>query len=214
MVSKGRRPLTFSIGFEEASFDELRYARQVATRFGTEHEELVVRPDVWAMTSELVPMLDEPLADASAVPTWLVSRMAARRVKVVLSGDGGDEVFGGYDHYPQELADMRRFDRLPAGLRRGLGGLASLLPQGAPGKRWLRHASLPSRVRFIDHESLFPSDIKRCLLSADATAAMRAAGVPDALEERAALLERAPGDALGRLMWLDTMTYLPLDILT
>jgi asparagine synthase (glutamine-hydrolysing) len=212
MAQSGQRPHTFSIGFAERDFDELRYARMVAERWDTVHEELVARPDVWSLLDEIVPALDEPFADVSAIPTWLVSRLAARRVKVVLSGDGGDEVFGGYDHYPQGLADARRFDRLPSPLRRALGALSASLPDAAPGKRWLRHASLAARLRFLDGEALFPADVKARLISPGLADALAAA--VDPLEERARLLEGAPGDALGRLMWLDTMTYLPLDILT
>jgi asparagine synthase (glutamine-hydrolysing) len=212
MAHLGQRPHTFSIGFDERDFDELRFARLVAERYGTQHEELVVRPDVWPLLDEIVPALDEPLADVSAIPTYLVSRLAARRVKVVLSGDGGDEVFGGYDHYEQGLADIRRFDRLPLLLRRSIGAIAAVLPDVAPGKRWLRHASLAARLRFLDGEALFPADLKARLLSRDLAAAI--ADAADPLEDRARMLERAPGDALGRLLYLDTMTYLPLDILT
>src|SRR5439155_1774426 len=114
----------------------LQYARMVAERFGTRHEELVVRPDAWGLLDEIVPFLDEPFADVSAIPTYLVSRLAARRVKVVLSGDGGDEVFGGYDHYEEALADARALDRLPAALRSALAALATVLPDGARGRRW------------------------------------------------------------------------------
>ncbi len=214
MCAEGAQPRTFSIGFDEARFDELRYARLVAKRYRTRHEELVVRPhqNVWPLLDELVRALDEPFADVSALPTWLVSRMAAAQVKVVLSGDGGDEVFGGYDHYAQALADARRFDRLPPAAWRALARLAAALPDRALGKRWLHHASLPPRYRFLDGESLFAAPWKRRLLFGDLAAALAAA--PDPLEERAALLAGAPGDLLGRLMYLDTMTYLPLDILT
>jgi asparagine synthase (glutamine-hydrolysing) len=211
MVELGARPKTFSIGFDDPQFDELAWARLVARRFDTDHHELVVRPDAWSLAEELVWFLDEPFADVSAIPTYLVAKLAAAEVKVVLSGDGGDELFAGYDRYPLALAEARRFDRLPAVARRALGLLSALLPDRAPGKHWLRHASLPARLRFIDGESLFPADLKRrlrgpALAGLDATA--------DPPEARARLYERAPGDALGRLLYLDTMTYLPLDILT
>jgi asparagine synthase (glutamine-hydrolysing) len=93
MAELGARPKTFSIGFEEADFNELDYARIIAKKFGTDHHELVVRPDAWELTEKLVWYLDEPFADVSAIPTYLVSQLAAAQVKVVLSGDGGDEVF-------------------------------------------------------------------------------------------------------------------------
>ena len=217
MARAGHRPWTFSVGFGERDFDELAWARLVADRYGTRHEEIEVRADAWTLLGDVVAFLDEPFADVSAIPTFLVSRLAASRVKVVLSGDGGDEVFGGYDHYAEALADARRFDRLPDVARRAVGRLAAALPDRAPGKRWLRHASLASRVRFLDGESLFAADQKARLVSRDLTAMLQrsmSAADLEPLEARARLLDRAPGDALGRLMWLDTMTYLPLDILT
>ena len=87
---------TFSMGFQEESFSELPYARQVARQFGTSHVEAIVTADAVELLDELTKFYDEPFADPSAVPTYLVSRLAAKHVKVVLSGDGGDEAFGGY----------------------------------------------------------------------------------------------------------------------
>jgi asparagine synthase (glutamine-hydrolysing) len=203
MALLGARPKTFSIGFDDPLFNELRWARIIARRYGTDHHELTVRPDAWALAEELAWFLDEPFADVSAIPTYLVSKLAARHVKVVLSGDGGDEVFAGYDRYPLELAEAR-FDRLPGAARFAMRQIAALLPDGAPGKHWLRHAALDQRLRYIDGQSLFPVDVKAQL-------------APDLLEaplhERALLHQGAPGDRLGRLLYLDTMTYLPLDIL-
>ena len=212
MAREGHRPHTFSVGFDERDFDELRYARLVADRFGTRHDELVVRPDVWSLVEDVVRDLDEPLADVSAIPTWLVSRRAARRVKVVLSGDGGDEVFGGYPRYGQELREARRLDRLPGSVRRGLGAVSRWLPDRARGRRWLRHASLAPHLRYVDEQSLFPSDLKARLVTADLARAL--AAVADPVEERVALHAHAPRDPLARLLYLDTHTYLPLDILT
>jgi asparagine synthase (glutamine-hydrolysing) len=212
MALLGARPKTFSIGFDDPGFDELRWARLVAQRFGTDHEELVVRPDAWALAEELVWFLDEPFADVSAIPTYLVAKLAARHVKVVLSGDGGDEVFAGYDRYPTALAEARRLDRLPRALRRAIGVGAALLPDRAPGKHWLRHASLDPGIRYLDGQSLFPADL-RDRLAGPALARMLA-DERHPLDERAQLYAEAPGDALARLLYLDTMTYLPLDILT
>jgi asparagine synthase (glutamine-hydrolysing) len=206
MALLGARPKTFSIGFDDQEFDELKWARLIARHFRTDHHELVVRPDAWALAEELVWSLDEPFADVSAIPTYLVAKLASKHVKVVLSGDGGDEVFAGYDRYPLELSEARRFDRLPRLLRELLIGAAGLLPDGAPGKNFLRHAALDPRLRYIDGQSLFPADLKLRLLGEDAA-------FPEPLYERAALMRYAPGDTLGRLLYLDTMTYLPLDIL-
>ncbi len=93
---------TFSIGFAEAGFDELAHARAVAAQFGTDHHDVVLRPDVVQIVEDLTWYLDEPFGDTSAIPTYMVSKLAAEHVKVVLSGDGGDELFAGYDKYVVE----------------------------------------------------------------------------------------------------------------
>jgi asparagine synthase (glutamine-hydrolysing) len=93
---------TFSIGFGEKDFDETAHARAVAGALGTEHREEILRPDCLGLVEEVSGFLDEPFADNSILPTFLVSRMARQHVKVALSGDGGDELFGGYDHYKAE----------------------------------------------------------------------------------------------------------------
>ena len=98
---------TFSIGFEERSFDELADARLVAERYGTQHRELVLRPDAALLLPALADAFDEPFADSSALPTYLVSQLAASDVKVALSGEGGDELFGGYYTYAADLLAAR-----------------------------------------------------------------------------------------------------------
>ena len=120
---------TFSIGFEEQSFDELAGARAVSARYGTRHRELVLRPDAALLLPALADAFDEPFADSSALPTYLVSRLAAEDVKVALSGEGGDELFGGYYTYAADLlaervgarwrrSRGRRVERLPSSTRR------------------------------------------------------------------------------------------------
>src|SRR5918912_2513892 len=103
---------TFSIGFEERSFDELSRARMIARRYGTDHHELVLRPDAAQLLPEIAAALDEPFADSSALPTYAVSRLASEHVKVALSGEGADELFGGYFTYVADV--VAPFGALPA----------------------------------------------------------------------------------------------------
>ncbi|HXU70971.1 MAG TPA: asparagine synthase (glutamine-hydrolyzing), partial [Polyangia bacterium] len=214
MAELGARPKTFSIGFEEADFNELDYARIIAKKFGTDHHELVVRPDAWELTEKLVWFLDEPFADVSAIPTFLVSQLAAAHVKVVLSGDGGDEVFAGYDHYGWTLREERRFGWLPGPARAALTSLAAALPDRARGKNFLRHIALPAHARHIDGQQLFPHKDRLLGPELRRLLAERRVDAAAGLRERVALLDGAPGDLLRRLLYLDTTTYLPLDILT
>jgi asparagine synthase (glutamine-hydrolysing) len=219
MVELGARPKTFSIGFEETEFNELAYARQVARRFATDHHELVVRPDAWELTEQLVWYLDEPFADVSAVPTFLVSQLAAAHVKVVLSGDGGDELFGGYDRYLWSAREERRFGWMPPFLQRALAAAAELLPDAAPGKNYLRHLARDAAMRYVDGESLIPAHIKRHLLDAGLLMQLHQenCAIAQPIAERLArlhALERSGSDLVRRLMQLDFETYLPLDILT
>lgn len=104
---------TFSIGFQEKRYSELPYAEEVARHFGTNHREAIVTPDAVRDLDELVYFYDEPFADASAIPTMAVARMASQHVKVCLSGDGGDEAFGGYARYSHDLKEAAIRDRLP-----------------------------------------------------------------------------------------------------
>jgi asparagine synthase (glutamine-hydrolysing) len=121
------RVKTFSIGFPAKEYDETRYARIVAERFGTEHEEFTVEPDAVAVLPRLVWHYGEPFADPSAIPTYYVSQMARRHVTVALNGDGGDEAFLGYARY-RAMHYLDRLDGLPATVRTGLARLLSLAP--------------------------------------------------------------------------------------
>jgi asparagine synthase (glutamine-hydrolysing) len=120
------RVKTFSIGFPAREYDETRYARMVAERYGTEHEEFIVEPDAAAILPKLVWHYGEPFADPSAIPTYYVSQMARRHVTVALNGDGGDEAFLGYARY-RAMHHLDRLDRLPGGLGRGRSAVARLL---------------------------------------------------------------------------------------
>ncbi|HVO30015.1 MAG TPA: asparagine synthase (glutamine-hydrolyzing), partial [bacterium] len=193
---------TFSIGFDEREFDERGFARQVASRFGTRHFEAVLEPgEVADLLPEMAWHLDEPFGDSSAIPTWLVSRLAASHLKVVLSGDGGDELFAGYDRYRVEGRE-RRFDRVPALLRRAAGAVARAMPVGMRGRERLRHHALAGRERYLDACSIFRTEELRRLLTHEARAQLEA--------------PELEGSAhwLSRLQNFDLHGYLPLDILT
>ncbi|MEW5918156.1 MAG: asparagine synthase (glutamine-hydrolyzing), partial [Gemmatimonadota bacterium] len=137
-------PLTFSIGFREAAYDESSYAAEVAAALGTNHTALIVNPDADALVDDVVHALDEPMGDSSALPTYLVSNLARRDVTVALSGDGGDEGFGGYTRYFETLGSV---PQLPAPLASGVRAFASLLPNVAPGRNWLLNLARSPRGR-------------------------------------------------------------------
>ena len=206
------RVKTFSIGFDEPEFDELEHARRVAAHYGTDHHEFVVRPDGLTILDELISHFDEPFADSSAIPTWYVSEIARRHVTVVLSGDGGDELFGGYDRYlphPRVVA----FDRYaPQGLRRVAAIAGDRLPHGIKGKNFLRHVGRSERARYLDAIRLFSADEKPALLSTDVRASL---GAVDPEVRLARHFERyASLPWASQMMRFDLETYLPDDVLT
>jgi asparagine synthase (glutamine-hydrolysing) len=146
MALQSRVPVrTFAMGFEEQDFDELPYARLVAAKYGTQHHEQIVRPDAVDLIPRLIRYFDEPFSDASAIPTFLVSQFAAQSVKVVLSGDGGDEFFGGYPSF-FEADRARRLDAIPRWARAVLSKTADLLPYATRGKNLLRAVSRPNSL--------------------------------------------------------------------
>jgi asparagine synthase (glutamine-hydrolysing) len=201
---------TFSIGFSESSFDELRYAREVAGAFGTDHYDVVLKPDVVRIVEDLTWYLDEPFGDTSAIPTFMVSKLAAEHVKVVLSGDGGDELFAGYDKYVVEQRE-RQFDRIPRILRSGAGAVGNLMPEGMTGRRFLRHLALDGERRYLDASAMFRDDEMRRLFRPDA---YRRLAQHDPLAAARAALHTDGGDWLGAVQRYDLHNYLPLDILT
>jgi len=141
MQARSARPVrTFTIGFEEGTYDEATYARAVAAHLGTEHTELrLTGADALALVPRLPELYDEPFADPSQLPTFLVSRLARQQVTVALTGDGGDELFAGYSAYPRCLQQWNTWRKVPAGWRDGVAGLAG----AAASAPWL--ADGPSR---------------------------------------------------------------------
>jgi asparagine synthase (glutamine-hydrolysing) len=201
--ASGRPIKTFSVGFREDRYNELPHARRVAEACGTEHHELLVEPNDLKVLDELLSGFDEPFADSSAIPTYLVSRLARQHVKVVLSGDGGDELFAGYDRY---VVDHRRrhLGLLgDIGLGFALRAVSAFLPVGG-GKNTLYNLSLPRLQRYVDSISLFPRQARHEILGADGE-------VPGV--DIGQLATRGL-DPLSQLQELDLKTYLPGDILT
>src|SRR5579862_232052 len=205
---------TFSIGFAAAEYDETRYARMVAERYGTEHEEFVVEPDAAAILPQLVWHYGEPFADPSAIPTWYVSRLARRHVTVALNGDGGDEAFLGYSRY-QAMRHLGRLDRLPHAVRTALAKLCGLAPRGLARRLRLTQigailaapAAQPAR-RYAGAIAFFGDADK----AAGYGEAMRPLLSHSALDLLAPYFAAA-GDLVAGANWADLHTYLPDDLL-
>jgi asparagine synthase (glutamine-hydrolysing) len=205
---------TFSIGFAESDFNELSHARAVAKQFGTEHYDLVLRPDVVGMVEDLTFYLDEPFGDTSAIPTYMVSKLAAEHVKVVLSGDGGDELFAGYDKYVVEGRERQR-ERLPRPLRKIAGAIGAVMPHGMKGRRFLRHLALEGGTRYLDAQMLFHDDERPHLFREDALDQIELHSRPKpASTFRAGTGISRHDDWLSAVQYRDLNHYLPLDILT
>jgi asparagine synthase (glutamine-hydrolysing) len=205
---------TFSIGFNEDNYDELKYARVAAKHFGTEHHEFIVTPDLVDLVDELVWHFDEPFSDSSALPTYMVSKMAREFVTVVLSGDGGDELFAGYTRY---VIDKKRsnFANLPKAIRKGvLQSISEKLPHAARGKNYLYNVSLDPIDRYIDSLAHFNAPRKRSLYSRDFQAKLNGAFGAGERVFQAFAESVSTENTIDKLLYLDSKTYLPSDILT
>lgn len=198
---------TFSIGFRERAFDESGYAAEVATSLGTQHTELIVEPDADELVDEVVRAFDEPFADSSALPTYLVSQLARRHVTVALSGDGGDELFGGYTRYAESLGAMAIES---VSLRNALRALARALPHAAPWRNRLLDMARTPRGRYTATVALAPARRDGGVLSDELASELPAPG--DLLSQY--FDEAAGRDFPTQLMLVDAMSYLPDDILT
>ena len=215
MARASSKPVkTFSIGFRKEDFNEARYARLVAKRFCTDHHELIVDPDFAQTLETLTRSLEEPFADSSMLPTYYVSRLARQHVTVALSGDGGDELFGGYERYRINLR-RRKFDAIPAWAGRCYRRfLHPVVPHSMYGRRLVYNCSLPWPDRYIDAISLLPIFTReRSLFARDFLESAANCEDPNDLYRNYAT--QAPArDPLSQLMYLDTKTYLSGDILT
>ena len=219
MARESAKPVkTFSIGFEEDDFSELKYAKQVAEHLGAEYHEFIVKPDALEVLPTLIEHYGEPYADSSAIPTYYVSKETAKFVTVALNGDGGDESFVGYERY-MAMKAAESYARIPGVLRKSLIDFpVSLFPDSKKhrsrlrsAKRFIQSASLPKTERYFGWVSAISPDLKNELRTSDFRQKLNGTSSLDVLSE---WFDRANGaDVLEETMFVDQMTYLPNDLL-
>ena len=215
---------TYSIGFEGADrfYNELPYAQIVAKAFATDHHEIIVRPEISELLPRLIWHLDEPIADSAFVTTYLVARLARESVKVILSGVGGDELFGGYRRYLGENL-VRYYRWLPNAMRRKwLPGIIAMLPQDRHStfKNYIRYADAFMKTaesspesRYLSYVTLFSRDLQESLLrSGCGNGTTNVNGFASTLMKDYLDVDQS-GDALNRLIYLDIKTSLADDLL-
>jgi asparagine synthase (glutamine-hydrolysing) len=200
--------LTFTTGFEREGFSEIDVAAESAAAIGVEHITKVVTAEEFAEAIPLVVWyLDDPVADPALVPLYFIAREARKHVKVVLSGEGADELFGGYNIYREPLS-LAAFEKMPAGLRRALGKLSTRLPDGMRGKDLLRRGAIPLEQRYYGNARLFRDDELGFLRTRDAD--LSHVTVTRELYRRT----RAAGyDDVTAMQYVDLFTWLRGDIL-
>ncbi|HET9406835.1 MAG TPA: asparagine synthase (glutamine-hydrolyzing) [Candidatus Sulfotelmatobacter sp.] len=214
MARASSKPVkTFSIGFRNEDFNEAQYAAIVAKHFGTDHHELVVDPDILETVDKLTSSLEEPFGDSSMLPTYFVSQMARKYVTVALSGDGGDEIFAGYDRYAIHLR-RKAFERIPAWARKAYrDGIYPLLPADMRGRKFSYNVSLPWRERYVDSMSFLPSFERDIPLLSDDFRSLLVGSNPENVIFQ--LFDEAPAkDPISEMLYVDTKSYMVGDILT
>jgi asparagine synthase (glutamine-hydrolysing) len=205
---------TFSIGFTKDDFNEAKYARMVARKFGTDHHEMILEPNVVETVEQLTTSLEEPFGDSSMLPTYYVSQMARKHVTVALSGDGGDEIFAGYDRY-RIHSNRRFFEYIPEWARRFYRDrLFPLTPPLMKGRKFSYNVTLPWRERYVDGLSFVPAFERDApLLSDDFRRVLCRSDDPQNVLLR--YFANAPArDPVSELLYVDTKTYMVGDILT
>ena len=217
MAACGSGPVkTFSIGFEQKEYDELPAARLVAERYGTDHHEFVVRPHALRLLPALVWHYNEPFADSSAIPTFVLSELTRRHVTVALNGDGGDENFAGYERYRANVV-ARYLDRIPRLLRASVAQAAGHIPRGgnprsvlSRGRRFFEAAAQDREQRYVSWMSHFNANLRREVCTPEFLAA--AATDPD---ERLlnAYAQSDATDFVDATLDVDVNNYLPDDLL-
>jgi asparagine synthase (glutamine-hydrolysing) len=201
---------TFCISFQHEEFDEAIHSRRVAERFGTDHHELRVENDAGKTLDQILPLLDEPFADSSIIPTYEVSRLARRFVTVALSGDGGDELFAGYEHY-ESNASRAGFDLIPSQIKRlYLSNVYPHLPTSIRRRKLAYNVALNARDRFVDGRSWrsnrdvdpLTKDFRRLISRYR----------PEAMFQH--YFDEAPADDLvSKMQYVDMKTYMTGDVL-
>ena len=209
---------TFSIGFPVADFDETAYAAQVAQHLGTEHQRFEVNPSGVEIIDKLVWHYDQPFADSSAVPTWYLSELTRRQVTVALSGDGGDELFAGYDRYRALWVSERMRRWLPIHRLPGIG-LVQKLPDSdrrrslvRRAKRFLEAFGEPPARRYLNWLQIFPESLRASLYTDDFLASLPGEDPYQYLDAAWAVSEGR--DLVTRASVTDLLTYLPSDLCT
>jgi asparagine synthase (glutamine-hydrolysing) len=220
-AAKGGPIRTFSIGFPELGYDESGYARAVANHLGTVHEEFIVTAqEALGTVPQLADMYDEPFADSSQIPTHTVAKMTRRHVTVALTGDGGDELFGGYNRYALADGRLRYVSRLPMSLRRGAAALLSAIPENAAA---LLAMLVPRSMRPAQPADKLKKLAEVLLLNGDAMYLRLVSQYPDPTVLTGGISEHpirwqwhtpaTDDNFFERMQFFDTTTYLPDDIL-
>lgn len=228
MQAQSARPVrTFTIGFDEEAFNEAEYAKAVANHLGTDHVELYVRPDEARTVIPRLPELyDEPFADSSQIPTFLLSQLARSEVTVALSGDGGDELFGGYNRYHLASRVLGKVDRVPAIGRRLAGralqavspqvwdrvegGIAAIRPRALPSQLADKMKKLGDVLLSPGPEAMYTGLVSNWLDPEEVV--VRGEEAPTWLTRPSTWPKEL--DTTSWMMYIDTLMYLPDDILT
>lgn len=170
---------TFTIALPGSSLDEAHHAQKVASFFGTRHHVLPLAKPSLDLLDDLAPFIDEPIADSSILPAWLVFGLARKHVTVALGGDGGDELFGGYSDYTTSMADEQRWGAVPKPVMRAMAGAASLLPAGVRGRNRIASLRGGAYQQLIWGRPYFDSQLRNRLLTADAKAELGILEAPE-----------------------------------
>lgn len=210
----GKGIKTFSIGFREQDYSELKYARNIAERYATDHHEFIVKPNALEILPLLIERYGEPFADSSCIPTYYVAQQTRRFVTVALNGDGGDELFAGYERYQAMLISQK----LPYFSKSLLNFMAKLLPDSVNAKNKIRRLkrfscalALPFEERYLKWVGIFDNTSKNELYSEDF---IRLTSQSKPVKFISSFLNSANSSSmLDSLLYADTMTYLPYDLL-